>query len=114
MALYYNLSKVYLLSENDEAFVKQILNVFLEEVPQSIKQIDIGIKNKDYTLAYANSHKIKPTLDLLGMTIAYDDILQIELWTKEQGKRKEIANTFQNAQSHIEKAIKEIKKDFNL
>jgi HPt (histidine-containing phosphotransfer) domain-containing protein len=114
MAINYNLAKVYALSDNDSEFVMQIITLFVTEVPQDVKQIDLGIKTKDHKLAYAYAHKIKPSLDLLGMTVAFEEILQVEAWTKREGKRKEIVDTFESIQTQIEKAIKEIKKDFEL
>ncbi|WP_284652381.1 Hpt domain-containing protein [Flavobacterium terrisoli] len=114
MAINYNLAKVYALSDNDPEFVMQIINLFVTEVPEDMKQIDLGIKEKDHKLAYAYAHKIKPTLDLLGMSVAFEEILQVEAWTKREGKRKEINDTFASIQSQVEKAIKEIKKDFEV
>mgnify|MGYP000092975703 CR=1 FL=1 len=114
MAINYNLSKVYALSDNDPEFVLQIITLFVTEVPQDLKQIEIGIKEKDHKQAYAFAHKIKPTLDLLGMTMAYEEILQVEAWTKAEGKKKEIEATFKSIQDQVEKAIKEIKKDFEI
>ena len=43
MALQYNLSKVYEISENDIDFAYQIVNLFLEEVPAEIKSMKVGI-----------------------------------------------------------------------
>lgn len=114
MAINYNLAKVYALSDNDPEFVMQIITLFVTELPEDVKQIDLGIKTKDYKLAYAYAHKIKPSLDLLGMTVAHQEILEVEAWTKVEGKRKEIVDTFESVQSQIDKAIKEIKKDFEL
>jgi HPt (histidine-containing phosphotransfer) domain-containing protein len=114
MALNYNLAKVYALSDNDPEFVMQIISLFVTEVPQDLIQIKLGIKTKDHKLAYAYAHKIKPTLDLLGMNVAFEEILQVEAWTKREGKRKEINDTFDSIESAIEKAVKEIKKDFNI
>lgn len=114
MALNYNLAKVYALSDNDSEFVNQILTLFVTEVPLDLTQIKLGIKTKDHKLAYSYAHKIKPSLDLLGMNVAFEEILQIEAWTKREGKRKEINATFDSVESQIEKAVKEIKKDFNL
>ena len=51
---------------------------------------------------------------MLGMNVAFEEILQIEAWTKREGKRKEINDTFDSVESQVEKAVKEIKKDFNL
>ncbi|MBC7606531.1 MAG: histidine kinase [Burkholderiales bacterium] len=114
MALNYNLSKVYALSDNDPEFVNQIITLFVTEVPLDLLQIKLGIKTKDHKLAYSYAHKIKPSLDLLGMTVAFEEILQIEAWTKAEGKRKEINATFDSVESQIEKAVKEITKDFSL
>lgn len=114
MALNYNLSKVYALSDNDPEFVMQIISLFVSEVPQDLKQIGLGIQDKDHKLAYAYAHKIKPTLDLLGMTMAHEEILQVEAWTRAEGKKKEIEATFESIESQVEKAIKEIKKDFEI
>ena len=114
MALHYNLAKVYEISSNDADFAQQILVLFLDEIPTEIQNIKEGIKAKDYPKTYAAAHKIKPTLDLLGMDQAFEEILQIEAWTKAEGKRKEIDATFDSVESQIEKAVKEISKDFEL
>ena len=114
MALNYNLAKVYALSDNDPEFGNQMISLFVTEVPLDLIQIKLGIKTKDHKLAYSYAHKIKPPLDLLGMDQAFEEILQIEAWTKAEGKRKEINATFDSVESQIEKAVKEISKDFEL
>lgn len=114
MALNYNLAKVHALSDNDPEFVMQIISLFISEVPEDMKQIENGIKEKDHKQAYAYAHKIKPTLDLLGMTLAHQEILEVEAWTKREGKRKEIEATFESVKNQVKEAVKEIKKDFEL
>jgi HPt (histidine-containing phosphotransfer) domain-containing protein len=114
MALKYNLSKVYALSDNDSEFVNQILTLFVTEVPDDLEQIKEGIKKKDHKHAYAYAHKIKPTLDLLGLNVAFEEILQVEAWTKVEGKKKDIKETFKSIKNQVEEAIKEIKKDFDV
>ncbi len=114
MALHYNLSKVYEISDNDTEFAQQIINLFVEEVPLEMKAIKEGIEEKDYSKTYASSHKIKPTLDLLGMDLAYEENLQVMEWTKSQGKKKEIKEIFKSLKEHVDNALKEVKKDYNL
>lgn len=114
MALNYNLAKVYAISDNDQEFVNEILTLFVNDVPEDLAQIKEGIKKKDHKHAYAYAHKIKPTLDLLGMTVAFEEILEVEAWTKAEGKRKDIEHTFDSIKSQVKEAIKEIKKDFDL
>ena len=114
MAIKYNLSKVYALSDNDPEFVNEILNLFVSDVPEDLAKIGEGIKSKDYKQAYAFAHKLKPTLDLLGLNVAFEEILQIEAWTKSEGKKKEIIETYKSVKSQVKDAIKEIRKDFDL
>jgi HPt (histidine-containing phosphotransfer) domain-containing protein len=114
MALHYNLAKVYALSDNDPEFVLQIVTLFVTEVPDDLDQIKEGIKKKDHKHAYAYAHKIKPTLDLLGLKVAFEEILQIEAWTKAEGEKKEIKETFKSVKNQVEDAVKELKKDFDL
>ncbi|MEQ3662269.1 MAG: histidine kinase [Flavobacterium sp.] len=114
MALQYNLSKVYEISENDTDFAHQIVNLFLSEVPDEIASIRMGVEEKDYTRVYTAAHKIKPSLDLLGMDIAYEENLQIMSWAKSQGKRKEIIEVFKSLKDRVDLSVKEIKKDFKI
>ena len=114
MALHYNLAKVYALSDNDPEFVSEIINLFVTEVPSDLEQVKDGIEEKNHKKAYSYAHKIKPSLDLLGLNVAYEEILQIEAWTKTEGKKKEIKEIYKSVAHQVEKAVKEIKKDFNL
>ncbi|MFI0490076.1 Hpt domain-containing protein [Flavobacterium sp.] len=114
MALHYNLAKVYALSDNDPEFVMQIVTLFVTEVPEDLSQIKEGIKKKDHKHAYAYAHKVKPTLDLLGLKVAFEEILQIEAWTKAEGEKKEIKETFKSVKNQVSEAVKELKKDFDL
>ena len=114
MALHYNLAKVHAISENDTDFVLQILKLFVQEIPKDLLSIKEAINDKNYQNAYQFSHKIKPSLDLLGMNIAFEENVCVENWTRENGKKKEIKDTFKSLEHHVEKAVREIKKDFNL
>lgn len=114
MALHYNLAKVYALSDNDPEFVNQILTLFVNEIPEDLAEIKEGIKKKDHKHTYSYAHKVKPSLDLLGLKVAFEEILQIEAWTKTEGEKKEIKETFKSVKNQVEDAVKEIRKDFGL
>ncbi|MEL1243953.1 Hpt domain-containing protein [Flavobacterium sp. DGU11] len=114
MALNYNLSKVYAISDNDLEFARQIVVLFTEEVPVEIKNIKKGFESKDYERVYHAAHKIKPTLDLLGMDLAYEDVTAIENWSRAQGKRREIKEVVESLKELVGLTLKEIKKDYEL
>lgn len=114
MALHYNLAKVYAISDNDPDFVHQIVKVFVLETPIDLNHIKVAIEEKNHQKCYDFVHKIKPSLDLLSLNIALEELVLIELWAKSMGKKKEVVELYTSVSERIEKAIKEIKKDFNL
>ncbi len=114
MALHYNLAKVYEISANDNDFALQILNLFLQEVPHELEIIKEGIKTKDFQKAQASSHKIKPTFDLLGMDLAFDEVVQIMDWASNEGQKKDIREIFKSLKERVELTSKEIRKNHNL
>lgn len=114
MALHYNLSKVYSISDNDVDFARQIVTLFTEEVPVELENIKTGVKKKDHNMVYQAAHKIKPTLDLLGMDIPYKDVIIIEEWGKNEGKKKEAKEVVKSLKKELKLALKEIKKDYDL
>jgi HPt (histidine-containing phosphotransfer) domain-containing protein len=114
MAIHYNLAKVYAISDDDADFVRQIITLFVDEVPGDIKMLKEGISEKNYEQAYGFAHKTKPTLDLLGMDAAKEEILQIEQWTRDKGKKKEIREVYKSLKARVDNALEEVKKDFNL
>lgn len=114
MALYYNLSKVYAISDNDVEFARQIVVLFLEEVPLEMKNLKQGLEDKDYNMVYHAAHKIKPTLDLLGMDLAYEDVVAVETWSRAEGKKKEIKDIVKSLKEYVHKTVKELKKDYDL
>jgi hypothetical protein len=48
------------------------------------------------------------------LNVAFEEILQIEAWTKAEGEKKEIKETFKSVKTQVEDAVKELKKDFGL
>ena len=114
MALHYNLAKVYAISDNDPDFVHQIVRVFVIDTPIDLDHIKDAIEEKNHQKCFEYAHKIKPSLDLLSLNIALEEVVLIELWAKSLGKKKEVIELYRSVSERIEKAIKEIKKDFNL
>ncbi|WP_308224931.1 Hpt domain-containing protein [Flavobacterium sp. J372] len=102
------------MSDNDPEFAEQIVALFLEEVPVEVKRLKRAMKEKDHKEVYQAAHKMKPTFDLLGMDLAYEDILTIEAWTRAVGKKKEIKEVVKTLKQRVEDTLKELKKDYNM
>ena len=54
------------LSNGDEAFVDEMLEIFLRTTPKTLSEIDKGFQNADPEHIAAYAHKLKSSLQVMG------------------------------------------------
>lgn len=113
MEVNYKLDKVKELASGDHDFVAAIAAAFLEEVPEAVSQIEIGLNEVDFTKVYQNAHKIKPTIQLFEIPV-FDDVLVIQDWGKFEQKEKTVFAEFERLNAVIKVVVAELKSDFKL
>lgn len=113
MEKYYKLKRVRELADNDEDFIKSLVTVFLEEVPEDIKLLKKAVTDKDYYQAYQTAHKLKPTIDLFELGVL-EEIIEVQDWGKFEKKDQDITKKFNKVLRVVDKTITELKQDFNL
>lgn len=114
MAIHYNLAKVFAKTNGNEVLLRQEIAAFVLHVPVEMKSLIVNIKNKRYLIAAYLAKEIKPALELMGMTMAHDEIILVEKWAAKQGKRREIEATIESLKTQIDKAIKEMNKEYKV
>jgi HPt (histidine-containing phosphotransfer) domain-containing protein len=110
----YSLDKLKELADGDEDFIKSVVAVFLDEVPEDLGQLEVAIKQKNYPSIYQLAHKIKPNVDLLGMEQTRAAALEIENLGKQGNTGEQIDKIFPILKNDIHQVVSELKKDFNL
>lgn len=108
MALYYDITKVKVLrNENTEH-----ITTLLSSLSVYLQDIKILVKEKNHKKISEIIPKIILITDILGIDFAHDEALKVQAWGDAKGKRKEIKTTLKAMISHSKHAIKEIRKDF--
>lgn len=74
----YNLTKLLSLSRNDTAYVQKMVQIFIDQTVLSIQQIKDAYALKDLNTVYKIAHKIKPSIEGMGIDILRNDIREIE------------------------------------
>ncbi|MEL0456864.1 Hpt domain-containing protein [Flavobacteriaceae bacterium SZ-1-7] len=113
MELNYKLHRVRELADNDEDFVKSLAEAFLEEVPVDAERLKKAVAEKDYFNAYQAAHKMKPTVDLFELGVL-DTLIEVQDWGKFEKRDLDVSAELDIVVSAVEKAVAEIKSDFNL
>ncbi|MGZ3901030.1 MAG: Hpt domain-containing protein, partial [Bacteroidia bacterium] len=62
-----NLSYLLSLSKGDKGFIKNMINVFLEENPKEVNNLEQSINEKDFDKIKAAAHKLKSTIPFVGL-----------------------------------------------
>jgi HPt (histidine-containing phosphotransfer) domain-containing protein len=70
-----NLDYLKSVTPGSNAFPKQIIQLFLNDTPNSIHEIKNGISNSNWQVVYNYAHKIKPSVTMLGLPKELIDVL---------------------------------------
>ncbi|MBL7871772.1 MAG: response regulator [Cyclobacteriaceae bacterium] len=71
------------VSNDNQEFIQEIINTFLDSMPETITDIRTHLQNKNWSHIGKVVHKIKPTITLMGIHTLKDKILELELETKK-------------------------------
>jgi signal transduction histidine kinase/CheY-like chemotaxis protein/HPt (histidine-containing phosphotransfer) domain-containing protein len=66
------------LSRGNNAFIKEIITIFLEQNPLEIKELKEAIHNKNYPTIRSISHKMKTSVGFIGITQLLPELTKIE------------------------------------
>ncbi len=113
MEQYYKLDRVRELADNDAEFIETLALTFLEEVPEDAALLKVAVASKDYKAAYQSAHKMKPTIDLFELGVL-DDLIEVQDWGKFEKVGDDVSHKLEIVLTAIDKAVEEIKQDFNV
>ena len=113
MEQHYKLSRVRELADNDNDFITTLAVTFVDEVSTDSERLKKAVAEKDYYNAYQAAHKMKPTIDLFELGVL-DTLIEVQDWGKFTKKDIDITDKLDIVMAAIEKALVEIKTDFNI
>jgi HPt (histidine-containing phosphotransfer) domain-containing protein len=98
-----NLSYLQSIAEGDENIIKELINIFLEQVPEFTEGLDKSLSEENWLNVGAIAHKAKSSVISLGMEdLGNKDLKNLELIAKELFVR-----SIKNTPSPSDKEVKE-------
>src|ERR1700729_2282397 len=67
MNTHIDLSELTKVADNDEEFIKEIIVILLQEIPENLNSIEFFVMNKDIASLKKLIHKMKSSFMLVGM-----------------------------------------------
>jgi HPt (histidine-containing phosphotransfer) domain-containing protein len=88
---HFDLSILRDMAAGDEEFVQTILQMSLEDIPVALENIKEALANHEWDRVYQHAHKIKPTLQTLGVrSEVWDNLLVINDCSKNKKNLDEL------------------------
>ncbi len=56
----------------------EMINLFIDDIPQQVSEIKKAVEENNLNSLSANAHKLKPTLQYVGLSEAYGIVKELE------------------------------------
>jgi len=97
-------------SPNNPKFIVEIIQMFLEQTPAFVTKVNKCLLEEDWDGLYGNVHKIRPSIDLIGMQKEFGiEAKQIEEYCKERKNLDLVPEMIHRLEKELEEAYKELK-----
>ncbi len=109
--LLYDLSRLYQGSKGDDAYIKKMLDIFVNEFPRYIKQFNSYARNSEVDKIRNLAHKIKPSTNEMGITSIRQEILELVNYSSESDPPTMIDNHAKKIGKVLSKVVEQIREN---
>ena len=101
----YDLSMVQSVSGGDEGFIKKMVALFIQTVPQNMEELSSATAAGNWEQVAKTAHKLKSTVDSMGIKSIRQEIRTVEANAKQQQSLEEIPALVEKVGSVITECI---------
>lgn len=97
------------VSNGDNHFIKEMIEVYMLQTPKAINNLEKHLKNKDWKMVLAVTHKIKPSFSFFGLSDLSGIVNSIEEYCEKQIHLDLLPGMLSKVKSICAKAMIELK-----
>jgi hypothetical protein len=97
----YDLTMIQSVSAGDEAFIKKMIRLFIQTVPQNVQELVDFAAQGNWEHVSKMAHKLKSTVDSMGIRSIHDQIRAVEMYSKNRDQ----LNLLPDMVKHVESVI---------
>jgi PAS domain S-box-containing protein len=107
----YNLTSLNNLCRGDKEFIHKMITVFIEQTTDTIEKATIAISQENYLEVSQLIHRIKPSVESLGIESIFKELKLLEKISKAAKNKEQITALFSTIKEVLEMAIIQFKED---
>lgn len=104
-----NLSYLEEITGGDTTMILEMLDLFIRDIPTQIQNIQEFYNSDDIESLGKEAHKLKPTLQYIGLTGMFEDIKEVEHIAKSNTNMEKLADLIKNLQTSALECVPELK-----
>ncbi len=105
----YDLSQLTTIAAGNEDFVTKMVNMFLDMTPDLVARIEAGLQIQDWAEVRAAAHKMKPSVDMMGIQSLHDVVRGIEGNAKTETNLEQIPELYFTLSDTLEKVYEQLR-----
>jgi CheY-like chemotaxis protein/HPt (histidine-containing phosphotransfer) domain-containing protein len=107
----YDLSMIQSVSGGDDAFIKKMIRLFIQTVPQNVQELVDATNNGNWEQVSKMAHKLKSTIDSMGIRSVHDVIRTIEMHAKNRDQLDRIPELVKQVESVVSACISQLQSE---
>jgi|SRR5450432_464166 CheY-like chemotaxis protein/HPt (histidine-containing phosphotransfer) domain-containing protein len=107
----YDLTMIRSVSGGDIAFIKKMILLFIETVPQNVQELVDATGQKNWEQVSKMAHKLKSTIDSMGIRSIHDQIRSVEMNAKNQEQLDRMPDMVKQVESVVSVCIQQLQKE---
>jgi len=104
-----NLEYLKTMSGNDPGIIKEMIDVFIGQIPDFVKEMQELYDKGDWTNLALLAHKTKSSVAIMGMNKLVDMLKEFELLAREGKSTEKYAAFIQQFTKNTQQAINELR-----
>lgn len=103
-----DLSYLKQVSNGDNNFIKEMIDVYMQQTPEEINNMENHLKNKDWKMLRAVAHKMKPSCPFFGLNDLHKVVSSIEEYANKEIHLEELPEMIDKVKSTCFAAMAEL------
>ena len=105
----YDLAMIHSVSGGDEVFIKKMILLFIETVPQNVQELVDATGQKNWEQVAKMAHKLKSTIDSMGIRSLHDQIRAVEMKAKNDEQLDRMPDMVRQVESVVSVCIQQLR-----
>lgn len=109
----FDLSKLYAVSRGDDAFIRKMLELFIEEVPRNLRQMEAFLDAGERKSLAALAHRMKPSVQSILISSVTEDLMLLEHNETAGHDAALVSASFKNMKSVLEVVVAQLREQLD-